>query len=480
MRKAGEKKPQRRADKRRPDAPPSRASDAVETAAARTGGAVRWPASIRPTAEFQAAARYVLAEKRSLFLTGKAGSGKSTLLRSLRAGMGANAVVLAPTGLAAVGVSGQTIHSFFGFPPRALNVKEIRKSRKEKLLRSVETLIIDEVSMVRSDLMDGVDVALRVNRGQLQEPFGGVQVVAVGDLHQLPPVVREGEEKQFLDETYGGAYFFNAPVFRELDFSYLELNEIFRQDEEDFVTALNGIREGRAEAAYLRTFNARVLPFRDLPPQSGHVILTPVNARALDINASFLKALKGDEVQFEASIRDEFEPSAYPTNDVLVLKEGAKVIMLRNDPDKRWVNGSIARVHRISGQTVWIEVDGDVHELEPAVWENIRYDLNPDTNRLEEKVVGSFKQLPVRLAWALTIHKSQGMTLDKVYVDLGRGAFAHGQTYVALSRGRTLDGMALARPVAPRDIIFDRNALGYRMRFAALGGQGAAAGEGSG
>jgi ATP-dependent DNA helicase PIF1 len=443
----------------------SRAAVAVATAAARKSGVINWPARLKPTPEFDGAARYVLAENRSLFITGKAGSGKSTLLRSLRANMGPNAVVLAPTGLAAVGVGGQTIHSFFGFPPRAVNVKDLRKSRKEKLLRNLETIIIDEVSMVRADLMDGVDVSLRINRGRPNEPFGGVQIVTVGDLHQLPPVVREGEEKQFLNDTYGGAYFFNAPAFGEMDYAYLELNHIFRQDEETFVNALNSVREGSADPAHLKTFNSRICPFTDLPKNSGHVILTPINSRALDINASFLSSLHGDESLFQATVKGEFEQSAYPTNEALVLKEGAKVILLRNDPDKRWVNGSIAKIDRIDGEKVWIRIDGDVHELEPAVWENIRYELNADTNKVEEKVVGSFKQMPVRLAWALTIHKSQGMTLDKVHIDLGRGAFAHGQTYVALSRGRSLEGMALQRAILPRDIIFDRTAMGYRTRF---------------
>jgi ATP-dependent DNA helicase PIF1 len=471
LKKAAGKQAQKRSsgEKLTGEALRAAAAAAVEAAAARSSGVVNWPARLKPTVEFEAAARFVLSDKRSLFITGKAGTGKSTFLRALRASMGPNTVVLAPTGLAAVGVGGQTIHSFFGFPPRAVNVKDIRKSRKEKLLKNLDTVIIDEISMVRADLMDGVDKALRINRGRPNEPFGGVQVVTIGDLHQLPPVVREGEERQFLDETYGGSYFFHAPVFGETGFSYLELSQIFRQDEEEFVNALNGIREGRADPAHLGPFNARVMPFAELPKQSGHVILTPINSRALDINTNFLKSLQGDEHLFQATLKGEFEQSAYPTNEALVLKQGAKVILLRNDPDRRWFNGSIAKIDRIDGERVWIKVDGGVHELEQATWENIRYELDAESKRLEEKVVGSFKQLPVRLAWALTIHKSQGMTLDKVFLDLGRGAFAHGQTYVALSRGRSLAGLALQRAILPRDVIFDRCALGYRTRFEALG-----------
>lgn len=460
MKKAGQKKPEFQSLKK--------AAAAVEAAAARSGLLINWPSRLKPTSEFEAAAKLVIKDKRSLFITGKAGTGKSTLLRSLRANMGPNTVVLAPTGLAAVGVSGQTIHSFFGFPPRAINVKELRKSRKEKLFANLDAVIIDEVSMVRADLMDAVDVALRLNRGRPKEPFGGVQVVTIGDLHQLPPVVREGDEKQFLHEAYGGPYFFNAPVFGAVDCAYLELNEIFRQDEEVFVSALNSVREGNADPVHLRTFNSRVRPFTDLPKGSGHVILTPINSRALDINNSFLDRLGGEGTIYKASIKGEFDAAAHPTNEELVLKEGAKVILLRNDTDRRWFNGSIARIDRLDGDRVWIDVDGDVHELEPAVWENIRYELSPETNKLEEKVVGSFKQIPVRLAWALTIHKSQGMTLDQVHIDLGRGAFAHGQTYVALSRGRSLEGMALQRAIQPRDIIFDRNVLGYRTKFEAV------------
>jgi ATP-dependent DNA helicase PIF1 len=463
LKKAAQKKSGRQSPKKASN----RASAAVEAAARQASGLINWPPQLKPTGEFEAAARLVISDKRNLFITGKAGAGKSTLLRSLRANMGSGTVVLAPTGLAAVGVGGQTIHSFFGFPPRAINVRELRKSRKERLFANLDVIIIDEVSMVRADLMDAVDVALRLNRGRPREPFGGVQVVLIGDLHQLPPVVREGDEKQFLNETYGGPYFFNAPVFESVDCSYLELNKIFRQDEETFVNALNSVREGVADPAHLRTFNARVRPFTDLPKGSGHVILTPINRRAIDINNSFLGALRGDESIFKASIEGEFDPSAYPTNEELLLKEGARVILLRNDIDRRWFNGSIARVDRLDGDKVWIEVGGRVHELEPAVWDNIRYELDPATKRLEEKIVGSFKQIPVRLAWALTIHKSQGMTLDKVHIDLGRGAFAHGQTYVALSRGRSLEGMGLQRAILPRDIIFDRNVLGYRTKFEA-------------
>jgi ATP-dependent exoDNAse (exonuclease V) alpha subunit len=373
--------------------------------------------------------------------------------------------VLAPTGLAAVNVQGQTIHSFFGFPPQLITPDVVKRCRRAAMFRSIETIIIDEVSMVRADLMQGIDMALRMTRKQPNKPFGGVQMIAMGDLHQLPPVVRERNELQYFHETFGGVYFFNAPVFQDAPLHTIELTKVYRQQDTDFLNALNGIREGVPTHEHLDLFNTQVAPFRSLELAEEYIVLTPVNHTAETTNKLFLDKLKGQATQFEAVINGKFEPSAYPTDATLVLKEGAKVVMLRNDTEKRWVNGTQARVSCIKGHTVWIDVDGEEYELEPVAWENIRYEHNPETDKIEEKVVGSFRQLPIRLAWALTIHKSQGMTLDKVYVNFGRGTFAHGQAYVALSRCRSLQGLALARPILRSDIIFDERALGYRNRI---------------
>jgi ATP-dependent exoDNAse (exonuclease V) alpha subunit len=428
-----------------------------------------WPAGIEPTPEFATAVDFVLRRDGDLFVTGRAGTGKSTLLRVLRDTLGSGAAVLAPTGLAAVGVGGQTIHSFFRFPPRLVRPEDVRRTRNGALMRRLDTLIIDEVSMVRADLMDGIDRALRLNRGRPDEPFGGVQLVLFGDLHQLPPVVREVEAAAYLAETFGGPFFFNAPAFRDGRCELLELGHVFRQSDERFIRVLNAIREGDAGPDDLATLNARVAPLTRLRDAGDHVIITTTNEAAYRINMAFLEALPGREVAFDATLSGEYPESAYPTDPSLVLKVGAKVIMIRNDPQKRWVNGTLAKIVGIEGEKVTIEIGGQVHELEPTAWEAVRYAYDTGKDAITPTVAGTFKQLPIRLAWALTIHKAQGLTLDKVYIDLGRGSFAHGQTYVALSRCRSLEGLVLSRALGPRDIIFDTAATGYRDIFSHLG-----------
>jgi ATP-dependent DNA helicase PIF1 len=428
---------------------------------------MRWPAGVRPSAEFSSAIA-AADQGDNLFITGKAGTGKSTLLRCLRANLKSRTAVLAPTGLAAISVQGQTIHSFFGFPPQFITPEVVKRARRTALLRSLDTLIIDEISMVRADLMEGIDLALRIARKEVNVPFGGVQLLMLGDLHQLPPVVREAELQQLFAESFGGIYFFNAPVFRDAVLSLLELAHVYRQSDETFLYALNGVRNGEPTRDHLSIINERVAAFRSLPNPNDYVVLTPINQAADQTNREFLDRLSGSPATFEATVTGKFEPAAYPTDAMLTLKEGCKVVLLRNDPDKRWVNGTQAHVKRIRDKTVWIEIAGEEHELEPATWENLRYEHDPEKDRIVERVVGSFRQLPVRLAWALTIHKSQGMTLDKVYIDFGRGAFAHGQAYVALSRCRSLEGLALARPISSWDVKFDERALGYRSLFPAL------------
>ncbi len=433
--------------------------------------ALRWPAGVQPSSEF-ASAIAASTESDNLFITGRAGTGKSTLLRCIRANLPAKTAVLAPTGLAAINVQGQTIHSFFGFPPQFITPEVVKRARRTALLRNLDTLIIDEVSMVRVDLMEGIDLALRLARSKPREPFGGVQVLMLGDLHQLPPIVRERELQELFAESFGGIYFFNAPVFRDAPLSLVELTHVYRQRDEMFLDALNGVRDGHLTTEHYETFNSRVAPFRSLPRPDDYVILTPINQAAEQTNRAFLNRLEGEVTTFDAVVSGKFEPSAFPADATLTLKEGCKVVLLRNDADKRWVNGTQARVTKIRGRSVWINVAGEEHEREPVTWENIRYEHDPEKDKIVEQVVGSFRQLPVRLAWALTIHKSQGMTLDKVYIDFGRGAFAHGQAYVALSRCRSLEGLALARPLARSDVIFDQRALGYRSLFPPIPSRG--------
>ncbi len=429
-------------------------------------GAGTWPEGVTPTAEYEAALEHVRNGDGNLFITGRAGTGKSTLLKCLAREVGDRCVVLAPTGLAAVNVGGQTIHSFFGFPPRLIRPDDIRRSRNGRVMRKLDLIIIDEVSMVRSDLMWAIDQALRLNRGRPREPFGGLRLLLFGDMHQLPPVVQEAEIERHLEDMHGGPFFFNHSALRDgAGTTLLELEEVFRQRDERLLSLLNSVREGQASEDELAMLNERVNPVRTLQEGDPYVILTPTNAAASRINLAYLDALKGEPQAYEASLAGEFSASAHPTDQKLVLKAGAKVILLRNDPERRWVNGSIARISRLSESRVWIEIGGREHELEPASWESRRYAFDQAENKIVETVAGSFKQFPLRLAWALTIHKSQGLTLDKVYVDLGRGTFAHGQTYVALSRCRTLEGLALARPLRSSDLNFDQGATAYRSLF---------------
>ncbi|MCB1509679.1 MAG: AAA family ATPase [Hyphomicrobiaceae bacterium] len=425
-----------------------------------------WPSDITPTPEFEAAIRFLAEEDGHLFVTGRAGTGKSTLLKAIRDWLGEQAAVLAPTGLAAVNVGGQTIHSFFGFPPRLIRPDDIRRSRNGRVMRRLDALIIDEVSMVRSDLMWAIDQSLRINRGRQREAFGGARMIFFGDLFQLPPVVREGEESAHLEETYGGPFFFTLPALSEgAGTRLLELQQVFRQTDTTLVDVLNAIRAGQAGDDELEILNSRVAPIRTLGEGQSFVILTPTNAAANRINRAYIDALPAQAQTFEAGITGDFNESAQPTEASLTLKEGAKVILLRNDPDRRWVNGTIAVVSRLTDKRVWIEIAGREHEIEAVSWENRRYAFDTTEEKVVEQVAGVFKQFPLRLAWALTIHKSQGLTLDNVYVDFGRGTFAHGQAYVALSRCRTLAGLQLARPLRQTDIRFDPRAAAYESLF---------------
>jgi ATP-dependent DNA helicase PIF1 len=428
-----------------------------------------WPGGFEPTAQHRAAHDYLREGSGNLFVTGRAGTGKSTLLRCLKDLIAEEMVIVAPTGLAAVNVGGQTIHSFFGFPPRLIRPDDIRRSRNGRLMRRLKFLVIDEVSMVRSDLMWAIDQSLRVNRGRPREPFGGVRLALFGDLHQLPPVINEADVAEHLETQHGGPFFFSLAALREgAGTALIELTQVFRQNDEVLLEILNRVRDGAIDDAKLALLNARVRPIRTLAEGESYVILTPTNAAASRINMAYLAALAGRASAYAAGVTGEFSASAHPTEEKLVLKPGAKVMLLRNDPERRWVNGSIARVARLADERVWIEIDGVEHEVEQVSWESRRYAYDQAQEKIVETVAGTFRQFPLRLAWALTIHKSQGLTLDNVYIDLGRGAFAHGQTYVALSRCRSLAGLALARPLRGEDILFDTSVLGYRRMFDAL------------
>ena len=428
-----------------------------------------WPDGVQPTPEHEAAVEHVAAGDGHLFITGRAGTGKSTLLRCLAPLLSDSHVTVAPTGLAAVNVGGQTIHSFFGFPPRLIGPDDIRRSRHGGVMRRMKFLVIDEVSMVRSDLMWAIDQSLRINRGRPRDAFGGVRLILFGDLHQLPPVIQEAEVAGHLQDTHGGPFFFDVSTLNEgAGTGLIELGRVFRQNDDELVRVLDRVRNGEVDEDDLAVLNRRVSPIRTLAEGDPYVILTPTNAAAQRINMAFLQALPGQPMSYEAGRTGDFAESAQPTDANLVLKMGAKVILLRNDSDRRWVNGTVARVSRLDEKRVWITIGTEEHEVEPAAWENRRYAFDQAAGKIVETVAGTFKQFPLRLAWALTIHKSQGLTLDRVYIDLGRGTFAHGQAYVALSRCRALDGLALARPLKQTDILFDPAILGYRDRFHAL------------
>jgi ATP-dependent exoDNAse (exonuclease V) alpha subunit len=406
-----------------------------------------------PADPTQAALDLLQAGQAHIFLTGRAGTGKTTLLRRFLERVGTRAAVVAPTGVAAMNAGGQTIHSFFRFPPRLIEPQDVKRLRHARVLKEIETLVIDEISMVRADMMAAIDRSLRLHRDS-NEPFGGVRMVVVGDLAQLPPVV-DGQIAQYLDEVYGGPFFFNAPGFRDAGFLRVELDTVFRQSDPDFIDILAAVREGNVGEREAALLNECVTQATGFDASASHVVLTPTNQAAHDINTARLAALPGDVSAYSSRTEGQFNARLFPTEDPLILKPGARVMMIRNDPSGRWVNGTMGMVAELEQDAVRVRVGEETHRVEPAAWERYSYTYDAAKKSIDKSVVGAFKQLPLRLAWAMTVHKSQGLTLDKVYIDFSRGMFAHGQAYVALSRARSLDGLKLSRPLRPRDLVID-------------------------
>jgi hypothetical protein len=418
------------------------------------------------SADFARALELIEGGDEHVFVTGRAGTGKSTLLHLLVEETPRRLAVVAPTGLAAINVGGQTIHSFFRLPPRFVDVRELRALRHTGVMKAIDLLVIDEVSMVRADLMDGIDMTLRLNR-RSDEPFGGVQLALFGDLWQLPPVVREPELKEYFEAAHGGPWFFQAHVWQQCSGRFVELGRIYRQqDDPGFMRILQAVRDGEPDEEVLGALNDRVIGKQALDQADGYIVLTGTNAAAARENGRRLSLLPGKVVNYAAEVTGRFDPGAFPTEPDLLLKVGARVMFLKNDPEQRWVNGSFGTVVQLADEGPTVQLaDGTNHLVKKTAWENIAYQYDRPGKQITREVVGSYRQLPLRLGWAITIHKSQGQTFDRVYVDLAGGAFSHGQVYVALSRCRSLAGLALARPLRASDVLLDFSVGDYRRVF---------------
>ena len=420
------------------------------------------PTDIEINPEFARALEKMHSGKGNLFITGKAGTGKSTLLEHFRAHAEQEPVVLAPTGVAALNVRGQTIHRFFRFgidvtPLKVRNSR--RRPRNASLYRNLRTIIIDEVSMVRADLLDCVDIFLRKHGPKRRQPFGGVQMIFVGDLYQLPPVV-SGEEREIFRTVYETPYFFSAEALHDAELDIIELEKVYRQKDARFVEILNHVRNDTVDETDIAALNARLDASFTPAPGEFCITLTMTNRNADAINDRRLESLPGEALVSVAEIEGDFGREYHPTSIELAIKPGAQIMLLNNDTQLRWVNGSIGTIETIqrsdSGDpTVMARLkDGDsLVEVEPHVWELIRFAV--ENGQIVTERIGRFRQLPFRLAWTVTVHKSQGKTFDNIVIDLERGAFAAGQTYVALSRCTSLEGIVLKRPIDDKSIRAD-------------------------
>ena len=433
--------------------------------------------------EWQQALQIIEYTRRSLFLTGKAGTGKSTFLRYVAQHTKKKLVILAPTGIAAINAGGQTLHSFFKLPFHPLlpndsryNVRNIRKTLKYnndliKLLRELELIIIDEISMVRADIIDFIDRLLRIYCRNMREPFGGKQLLLVGDIFQLEPVVKE-DEWRLMQPFYASAYFFSAKVWEQMQLVSVELRKVYRQTDSDFIAILDRIRENAATDADLQAINSRATVADGSPvgTNNGFQITLATRRDTVDyINDQQLQQLDGAASIFKGTIQGDFPLTSLPAPMELEVKPGAQVIFTKNDKEKRWVNGTIGVVIGIDEEEGIIGVvDEDGHEYDVAceIWENMRYTFNEKEQKIEEELLGTFKQFPLRLAWAITVHKSQGLTFRQVKIDFsGGGAFAGGQTYVALSRCSSLKGIILEEPIRRADIFVRPEVVAFARKY---------------
>lgn len=406
----------------------------------------------------------------SLFLTGKAGTGKTTFLREVVRYTKKKCIVLAPTGIAAVNAGAMTIHSFFqfGLGPFVQGVIEpksdfrINKSKLE-LIRHLQLLIIDEVSMVRADLMDHIDVELRRIRRN-SKPFGGVQLLMIGDLQQLPPIAHGGED-ELLRQYYKTLYFFSSAALKSMKYSCIELKNVYRQTDGHFIDILNHARDCTLTSQDISDLNARYIPGFSPKPEDGYIRLMTHNRQVDYVNETELEKLDSKPYTFEAAVTGTFPEESYPTADSLTLKKGAQVMFIKNDPERRFINGTLGEVKSIDKNSIAVRLaeSGMIIDVEPVEWQNIRYQFDEESKEISSKQIGRFKQYPLKAAWAITVHKSQGLTFDKAIIDV-HAAFSPGQAYVALSRCRTLDGLVLSSPVSASVFMRD-NAVDAYMNY---------------
>jgi len=393
----------------------------------------------------------------NLFITGKAGTGKSTLLQYFKENTKKDYVVLAPTGVSAIKIGGETIHSFFQIPPgKIVQKKDLRKCwHNKEVFKKVRTILIDEASMIRADIMDAIDYSLRLNKYRMNVPFGGTQIILIADLYQLPPIVAEEEQEVFNELYPSGPFFFNSNVItNETGFRKYELSTIYRQTENDLINFLNKIRSDNITVEDLEFINQRV---EEVSPGNDIITLTPHNAEADIINTELLNKISSKSYIYKGEVDRKFG-NYFPTSSDLELKEGAQIMMIKNEPGK-WVNGTIGKIESLSENEIKVNLNGKIHVVEKVIWEKKKF--KSDKGEVKDTIIGSFKQYPIKIAWAITIHKSQGQTFDKFIVDMSTGAFAHGQTYVALSRATNFKGIYLKSPIQLSDIKFDKRILNF-------------------